>query len=57
MDNNLFQKANRLNELYAKKESGKQLTNEELTEQSILRDEFINFFQYEIRMNNEKKKQ
>lgn len=55
MDNNLFQKVNRLNELYAKKESGNTLTPEELTEQSILRDEFINYFQYAIRTNEVKR--
>ena len=55
MNNDLFQKSNRLNEIYAKKESGNRLTPEELTEQSILRDEMINYFQYVIRTSGENK--
>lgn len=37
-------KVNRLNELYSKSEMGTPLTNDELTEQAVLRDELINFF-------------
>ena len=46
MDNNLQLKINRLNELYTKVESGEQLTNVELNEQALLRDEIINYFKY-----------
>ena len=42
MESNLRLKINRLNELYSRSESGNSLTNEELTEQAILRDEIIN---------------
>ena len=46
MDSNLQLKINRLNDLYAKVESGEQLTNVELNEQAMLRDEIINYFKY-----------
>ena len=46
MDNNLQFKVNRLNELYSKVESGEQLSNIELNEQALLRDEIINYFKY-----------
>ncbi len=49
MDNGLVKKVDRLNELYKKKEQGSQLTEQEMTEQSVLRDELINYFQYAIR--------
>lgn len=48
MDNNLQLKVNRLNELYAKVESGNQLSSAELSEQALLRDEIINYFKYAI---------
>ncbi len=55
MDNNgLLNKVNRLNELFSKQENGINLTNQELTEQSVLRDELINYFQFAIR-NSENK--
>ena len=56
MDSDLTTKVERLNQLYIKKESGNRLTDAELTEQSVLRDELINYFQYVIRINSEKKK-
>lgn len=46
MDNNLQLKINRLNDLYSKVESGEQLTNLELNEQAMLRDEIINYFKF-----------
>ena len=46
MDNNLQIKINRLNELYFKLEGGNQLSNAELNEQALLRDEIINYFKY-----------
>ncbi|MBR1844961.1 MAG: DUF896 domain-containing protein [Lachnospiraceae bacterium] len=49
MDNGLVKKVDRLNELYKKKEQGSQLTEQEMTEQSVLRDELINYFQFAIR--------
>lgn len=49
MDNGLVKKVDRLNELYKKKEQGSQLTEQEMTEQSVLRDELINCFQFAIR--------
>ena len=48
MDNNLMGKVNRLNELYAKVESGADLTPLELNERAILRDEIINYFKFSI---------
>jgi uncharacterized protein YnzC (UPF0291/DUF896 family) len=48
MDNNLQFKINRLNELYSKVESGNQLSNPELNEQSVLRDEIINYFKFAV---------
>lgn len=55
MDNNLQLKINRLNELYAKAESGNQLSDPELNELSVLRDEIINYFKFA--MTKIKKKQ
>ena len=46
MDSNLQNKINRLNDLYVKVESGNPLSANELTEQSILRDEIINYFKF-----------
>ena len=57
MESALLKKVERLNELYAKKETGNMLTEAELTEQSVLRDEVINYFQYAIRTSSENKKQ
>ena len=48
MDSNLQLKINRLNELFAKMESGIQLSNIELNEQSVLRDEIINYFKFAV---------
>lgn len=56
MESGLLKKIERLNELYAKKETGNMLTEAELTEQSVLRDEVINYFQYAIRTSSETKK-
>lgn len=53
-NNGLLNKVNRLNELFSKQENGINLTNQELTEQSVLRDELINYFQFAIR-NSENK--
>ena len=44
MENDIRQKVNRLNELYAKTKTGMQLSPEELTEQAYLRDEIINYY-------------
>ena len=46
MDSNLINKVNRLNELYHKVETGNELTNVELNERAILRDEIINYFRF-----------
>ena len=56
MDNGLTKKIERLNELYTKKERNGNLTEQELTEQSVLRDEIINYYQFAIRtsLNNKK---
>lgn len=54
MPKDLDLKVQRLNELYSKKERGNMLTNQELTEQSVLRDEIINYFQFALR-NDENK--
>lgn len=56
MDNGLTKKVERLNELYSKKELGGRLTEQELTEQSVLRDELINYFQFSIRSSVNVKK-
>ena len=56
MDNALNKKVERLNELYAKKEAGARLSDQELTEQSVLRDELINYFQFAIRSSSNNKK-
>lgn len=56
MESALLKKVERLNELYSKKETGNTLTEAELTEQSVLRDEIINYFQYAIRTSSENKK-
>ena len=48
MDSNMQIKVNRLNELFAKIESGQQLNNSELNEQAILRDELINYFKFTL---------
>lgn len=48
MDVDMKSKINRLNELYAKQENGEPLTNVELNEQSILREEVLNYFNYVI---------
>ena len=48
MDSKMHMKVDRLNELYSKSEIGNNLTNEELTEQAVLRDEIINFFKNAI---------
>ena len=56
MESGLLKKVERLNELYSKKETGNMLTEAELTEQSVLRDEIINYFQYAIRTSSENKK-
>lgn len=55
MDNGLVKKVDRLNELYKKKEQGSQLTEQEMTEQSVLRDELINYFQFAIRSSLDSK--
>lgn len=57
MDNQLTAKVKRLNELYSKKELGNKLTEQEMTEQSVLRDELINYFQFAIRSNINANKQ
>lgn len=57
MESALLKKVERLNELYVKKETGNMLTEAELTEQSVLRDEIINYFQYAIRTSSESKNQ
>lgn len=50
-------KVRRLNELFSKQERGENLSPAELTEQSILRDEFITYFQYAARsLENSTKK-
>lgn len=57
MDNDQMNKVRRLNELFSKQERGENLTPTELTEQSILRDEFITYFQYAARsLENSTKK-
>lgn len=48
MDSNLLNKVNRLNELYLKAENGNPLTDFELSEQSVLRDEIINYFKFAL---------
>ena len=45
----MMSKVNRLNELFSKQENGINLTSQELTEQSVLRDELINYLQFAIR--------
>ncbi|MBO6134201.1 MAG: DUF896 domain-containing protein [Lachnospiraceae bacterium] len=57
MDSSLAKKVERLNELYKKKESTNRLSEEELTEQSVLRDEIINYFQFAIRSSANSKKE
>lgn len=52
MDSNLFQKVNRLNELYAKLEAMKALTEPEYKEQGMLREELINYFKYAMDKRN-----
>ena len=53
MDINMQFKINRLNELYSKSENGNQLTNQELNEQAMLRDEIINYFKFALdKMSN-----
>ena len=56
MDNELIKKIERLNELYTKKERNIALSEQELTEQSVIRDEVINYYQFAIRtsLNNKK---
>ena len=56
MDSNLINKVNRLNELYYKVESGNELTNLELNERAILRDEIINYFKFSIEKIGKKSK-
>lgn len=46
MEFNLEDKVNRLNELYSRKEMGLNLTNIELKEQQLLREELLNYFKY-----------
>ena len=48
MDNRFKLKIERLNELYAKLESGQELTAVELNERAILRDEIINYFKFAV---------
>lgn len=46
MESNLYQKVNRLNELYNKLETMKALTEAEYKEQGMLREELVNYFKY-----------
>lgn len=48
MDYNLKDKVNKLNALYLKKESGKELSEFEMREQLELRQELINYFHFAI---------
>ena len=51
MENNYSQKVKKLNELYAKSESEYPLTDSERNEQSVLRDEIINYLRNIITKN------
>lgn len=51
MDKNMKMKVDRLNELYSRAEMGTPLTNAELTEQAMLRDEMINYFKNVINVS------
>lgn len=46
MEFNLKEKVNRLNEFYSRREMGLTLTDLELKEQQILREELLNYFKY-----------
>ena len=48
MDPRFKMKIERLNELYAKLESGQELTAVELNERAVLRDEIINYFKFAV---------
>ena len=52
MDSNLQLKVKRLNELYLKSETNNGLTEYELQEQSILRDEIITYFNFAIKKHS-----